>query len=337
MKENNSKAQLFLFFFVLIFLFSVFFITPSLQIISLITLLNVLFLSPVISFLEQRKLNRILAILLVFIVSGAFVGLLISWISTVAINQWTMIIQALPALSNTLLIKLQTLEFLFQEQFHFKVEFGLSSLISQIGSGSTSWLITHATSLLSGIASTALFVPIFSFFILKDGRQYKNEILKLVPEQHFLGIVTTLSKTTKTLGKFLRAKAIEAFLVGIFTYAGLLMTGANYAAVLAIVAGVTNILPYFGPILGIIPALALLGFQWPIIAVYGIVNAIDMIVVFPVLVGKLVNLSPLTLLVEVAVGQEIYGLIGMLVSVPVASILKIIYQELVLVLYSEKN
>jgi putative permease len=183
----------------------------------------------------------------------------------------------------------------------------------------------------------ALMVPIFSFFILKDGDLYRREILKLVPTKHYSEVVATFSKTSTSLGKFLRAKALEALLVSIMTYVGLLICGAQYAAVLALVAGVTNILPYIGPVLGVIPALALLGFSWPIIIVYGIVNAVDLLVIFPIFVGKLVNLSPLTMLVSVAVGQELYGLVGMLVSVPVASSLKIIYQEVVLVLYTGKN
>ena len=337
MTKNNDLTQLFLFFFVVVFLIAVFFITPSLQIISLLTILNVLFISPLVKFLEKKKLNRLLAILIILAAGGALVGLFISWITGVALSQWTTLAQALPNLSNHLIQKIRDLELLFQQRFHFQFEFGLSSLVSQVGSSSTSWLLARATSLLSGIASAALLVPIFSFFILKDGEQYKKELLRLVPQKYYFEIATTFTKTAKSLGQFLRAKALEALLVGGLTYICLLVYGADYAAVLALVAGATNILPYFGPILGIIPALALLGFQWPVFLIYGVVNAIDMFVVFPVLVGRLVNLSPLTLLVAVAVGQELNGLIGMLLSVPVASSIKIIYQEIVEVLYLPKN
>lgn len=336
MTKSNDRAQLFLFFFVVSFLIAVFFITPSLQIISYLTVLNVLFLSPLVRFLEKRKINRIISILLVFLLSGIFVGLFVSWITNVAISQWTTIAESLPSLSERLLEKLHQLEVSFQERFHLQFEFGLSSLISQAGTNSTSWLVSHATSLISGIASAAFLVPIFSFFILKDGKTYKQELLKLVPQRYYAGIVTVTEKTAVTLSQFIRAKAVEALLVTLLTYISLVVYGADYAAVLALVAGITNILPYIGPVLGIIPALALLGFHWPVFLIYGIVNAIDMVVIFPLLVGKLVNLSPLTLLVAVAVGQELYGLIGMLISVPVASSIKIIYQQMVQFLYAEE-
>lgn len=337
MTKSNDRAKLFFFFFVVVFLITVFFITPSLQGISILTVLNVLFLSPLIRLLQNKKINRILAIFIVFASGGALVGLFISWISDVALTQWTTLAQSLPAFTNTLLYKIREIENSVQTRFHLQFEFGLSNLLSQAGASSTSWLISHATSFLSSFASAVFLVPIFSFFILKDGEKFKDEILRLVPERYYDGIVTTFGKTALSLGKFLRAKAVEALLVFILTYIGLLICGANYAAVLALIAGVTNILPYIGPVLGVVPAIALLGFSWPIIIVYAVVNAIDMMVVFPILVGKLVNLSPLTLLVAVAVGQELYGLVGMLISVPVASIIKIVYQEIVNVMYSSNS
>jgi putative permease len=67
--------------------------------------------------------------------------------------------------------------------------------------------------------------------------------------------------------------------------------------------------------------------------VFLVANAIDMILIFPVFVARLVNLSPLTLLASVAVGQELYGVVGMLVAVPVASAIKIVMKELIAILY----
>lgn len=337
MTTTNHRSQLVLFFVVVIFLFAVFFITPSLQAISLMTALNVVLLHPLVRFLVKKGLNRLPAILLVFLASGIVVGLSINELSQIALSQWPVLVQSLPAFSNKLILKIQDFETLIQHRFGLEFEFGLSTMVSEAGSKSTSWLISHATSIISGIASMMLLVPIFSFFILKDGRHYASEILKLIPPKYYDEVVMTLKKTSVSLGKFIRAKAIEAFLVSLLTYIGLLICGSDYAAILALVAGITNILPYVGPFLGYLPAVALLGFNWPVTLVYLIVNAIDMLLIFPILVGKLVNLSPLTLLVAVAVGQELYGLIGMLLSVPIAASLKIIYQEVVTVLYSETS
>ncbi len=335
MTNNNSRSQLVFFFVVISFLFAVFFITPSLQFISLMTVLNVILLSPLVKILHKRNVSRTLAIAIVFVFSGFFVVLALNGLTSIVLTQWTSLAQAIPAFSDQLIIKIQNIETLIKHKFNIEFDFGLSTFVSQAGLKSTTWLLSNATTILSSIASTAFLVPIFSFFILKDGQKYGRELLKLVPQNHYSEVVTTLKKTSLSLGKFIRAKAIEAFLVSLLTYIGLLICGSDYAIVLALIAGVTNILPYIGPILGVIPALILLGFNWPVVLVYLIVNAIDITLIFPIMVGKLVNLSPLTLLVAVAVGQELYGLVGMLVSVPVAASIKIIYQEIVSVLYAE--
>jgi putative permease len=233
-------------------------------------------------------------------------------------------------------VKIQNLESTIKQHFNLEFEFGITNLLNQFGSNSSNWLVSRLTSLLSNIASATFMVPLFSFFILKDGQTYGKELLKLVPEKYNSSIVLTVGKAAKSLSKFIRAKALEAFLVFLLTYIGLLICGSEYAGTLALIAGITNILPYIGPVLGYIPALALLGFGWPVFFVFLLVNMIDLIIIFPVMIGKLVNLSPLSLLVAVAVGQELYGLVGMLVSVPVASSIKIIYQEIIHTLYAEK-
>lgn len=336
MNKNNDLSQLFFFFVVVAFLILVFFVTPSLQLISLLTVLNVLFLTPLVRSLHRKGLDRTLSIFIVFIGAGLIVGLIINWGSRIAISQFTEIVQAIPGFTTKLLTKIHELESSLKQHFNIELEFGFTNLLAQAGTNSSNWLFYRATSLLSGIASATLMVPIFSFFILKDGPTYGKELLKLVPHKYYSEIVMTIGKTSKSLGKFLRAKALEAFLVFLLTYIGLLICGADYAAILALIAGITNILPYIGPVLGYFPAVALLGFGWPVFFVFLIVNLIDMLIIFPIMIGKLVNLSPLSLLVAVAVGQELYGLVGMLVSVPVASSIKIIYQEVIHSLYEEK-
>jgi putative permease len=120
----------------------------------------------------------------------------------------------------------------------------------------------------------------------------------------------------------------------------LLVVQAPYAVLLGIVAGVTNILPYIGPIFGVIPPLlmvlvdpSLSHLLWPIIIVFVVANVIDNVFIFPVIVAKLVNLNPLILIAVVAVGQEYYGLIGMLISIPIAATIKVIIQEVYSLIY----
>jgi putative permease len=184
-----------------------------------------------------------------------------------------------------------------------------------------------------------MLAPIFSFFILKDGSEMRLQLEKLIPSSYSKNTLVVIDKISASIGKFLRAKMIEALLVGTLVYVGLRLIDAPFGGVFAVIAGVTNIIPYLGPILGVIPPALVLGFQdpptnlFPMLLVFLVANAIDMILIFPVFVARLVNLSPLSLLASVAVGQELYGVIGMLIAVPLASALKIIVKELIEILY----
>ncbi len=103
---------------------------------------------------------------------------------------------------------------------------------------------------------------------------------------------------------------------------------------------ITNILPYIGPFLGFIPALVVgLVDQNPnttlgaMILLYVIANVIDLALVFPVLVSKIVNLHPLIVVVSVIIGSQFGGVVGMIVSIPFAAFLKLLFQEFYLELY----
>jgi putative permease len=147
-----------------------------------------------------------------------------------------------------------------------------------------------------------------------------------------------------SISDYIRAKLIEAILVGTMVMVGLALVRAPYAVVLGVVAGVTNIVPYLGPILGAIPACLLVLFDQnqntlviPVLLVYVIANLIDTVVIFPLVVAKLVNLHPLILIAVVAVGQHYYGLVGMLISIPIATALKVVLLEIYMSVYESRS
>ncbi len=133
---------------------------------------------------------------------------------------------------------------------------------------------------------------------------------------------------------------IEAFLVGAITTVGLALVGSPYAFVLGFWAGITNIIPYIGPFLGAVPGILIAamsagnhGFIWETVSVYAIANLIDALVIFPGIVAKLVNLNPLVLIASVVIGQYYYGVIGMLISIPIAAAIKVVLYEFYLIIY----
>ena len=318
---------------------SIFFFTASLRPASLLTLVTVLFLGPPVRILHSKGVPRWASILGIYLlVSLVFLLGANQLIQTLRV-QWTNLIEVLPALGAAALERLAGIESRLQDALNLDLNYGLKDRITQVGLRFREWAITHLPSILGDLASAALLAPIFSFFILKDGGQMWSQFEKLIPTGYSTSAITVIDKISASIGRFLRAKMIEGFLVGLLVYVGLKIISSPFSGVFAVIAGVTNVIPYLGPVLGVIPPALVLGFQdppanlIPMLLVFLIANAIDMILIFPVFVARLVNLSPLSLLASVAVGQELYGVVGMLIAVPLASAMKIIVKELIEILY----
>ncbi len=329
---NREQLKGFFLLTLLVAVVGVFFFVPSLRPSTLLSILNVLLLSPIIQMLEKKGLGKNTSIFVVFLIMGFLVFGGITYATQVLASQWETILDQLPVLGSQVVDRLNGIENQISETLNIKINLGLTQWFSKIGSQTQEWLIIHLPELFGDAASALFLVPIFSYFFIRDQESIRYELTQLMPSKFRRANATAFEKISKSLSRFLRAKTIEALLVGLMTFIGLTITQTPYAGVFAIIAGVTNLIPYLGPIIGMAPALALVGFSdlgsfWTTFFVYLVVNAIDMLVIFPVFVSRLVNLSPMILLVSVAVGQEFYGVVGMLIAVPLASILKIILIE----------
>jgi putative permease len=136
------------------------------------------------------------------------------------------------------------------------------------------------------------------------------------------------------LGGFIRARFLESALVGGIVWVGLIIINFPYALFLGIVAGITNIIPYIGPIIGAAPAIiiALAAEKTPlylavVAAIYVLAQVLDMLLVIPLVVAKIVDLHPVMVVVVIIIGGQVMGILGMIISIPVASILKLTFTE----------
>src|SRR5690606_15331034 len=132
-------------------------------------------------------------------------------------------------------------------------------------------------------------------------------------------------------GDFIRARLIEAFIVGLVVWVGLAILQFPYALFLSLFAAVMNLIPYVGPFIGAVPAfvIAIIN-QEPSLnvllmsMVYFIAQLVDIVFVIPLVVARTVNLHPVTVIVVFIIGASLMGVLGMIISVPVASVLKLI-------------
>lgn len=132
--------------------------------------------------------------------------------------------------------------------------------------------------------------------------------------------------------KYFTGKILTSMLIGFICYLGLLIIGVEYAPLIAMIVGVTNVIPYFGPIIGAIPGIVLTLLDDPIKALWFgiwivIVQQFDGNILAPNVLGKIVELNPFWVLVSVVVGGSLFGLVGMFVAIPMFAVIKVFFEE----------
>jgi putative permease len=180
-----------------------------------------------------------------------------------------------------------------------------------------------------------LLVPLFLYFFFIESGKYRQKLLEAVPNPIFEKSYVLFSQFNKKFGEYIIAKFIEATILGTLVTIGLLIIGYPYPFILGFFAGITNILPYLGPILGLVPAI-FIGFLshdtdfslFGMFFVFAIANLVDMILVFPLLVSKIVNLHPVVVVVSIIVGSQLGGIVGMIVIIPFIAFFKLLFEEI---------
>jgi putative permease len=172
--------------------------------------------------------------------------------------------------------------------------------------------------------------PFLAYFMLLDGRDFVRRILNLVPNNFFELALNLSHQVSDQMGGFIRARILESALIGTVIWVGLLILGFPYALLLAVFAGILNVIPYLGPFIGAAPAL-IICFASPdpnatllwLIMIYALAQVLDIVLIIPFVVARIVNLHPVTVVLAVIVGSQLMGILGMIISIPLFSALKV--------------
>ncbi|HEX2928035.1 MAG TPA: AI-2E family transporter [Ruminiclostridium sp.] len=175
---------------------------------------------------------------------------------------------------------------------------------------------------------------IIAYYFIKDAEGFKKSTLLLVPKKMRNDLISMGRELNAIATHFIQGQLMTALIVGILETAGLYIVKVKYPFVLGLLGGIANMIPYFGPVLGAIPAVALALLQSPYKAalaalVFGVVQQIDNAFISPKIIEGKLGLHPVTTIVAVLVGGEFFGIIGMLIGVPVAAMLKVILKKAV--------
>ena len=176
---------------------------------------------------------------------------------------------------------------------------------------------------------TLVTVPFIVFYMLKDGPKLLPNIKKVFSPRHADAIENLLGQMSATIAKYISGQAIECLAVGTMSVIGYGLVGLPYALIIGIFAGITNIIPYLGPYIGLIPALFIasthsLKLLILVVIVCVVVQQIDGNLVYPNVIGKSLEIHPLTIILLLLVAGNLAGLLGMILGVPVYAVVKVI-------------
>ena len=196
---------------------------------------------------------------------------------------------------------------------------------------------SYILSIGSGIA-TFFISLILSIYILKDSEYFINlwkKLYNLVFRKSKLGgkIAYVFKTIHETFAKFIKGQLLEAFFVGVLSAIALEIVGIDYAFIIGVIAGICNMIPYVGPIVGTILA-AIMGLLSgnPLKILYAIISMlvvqqIDNNLLAPKIVGDSVGLHPVFTMMAILIGGNIGGLFGMLLSVPIAASFRVLFNN----------
>jgi predicted PurR-regulated permease PerM len=210
----------------------------------------------------------------------------------------------------------------------------LANLIEGLVTGGPSLLVTGATSIISTTLQVIL-ILLASAYFLYDFPRFTRNAYRLVPVRWRPLYGDLVRKADGAVGGYMRGQLLITLVLGVLIWVGLSLIGVPLALAISFLAAIFNLVPYLGPIIGVVPAV-LLGFTVsPLTAalavvVFVVANQLEGNVLSPLILSRSTNLHPLTVLLAIMAGIGLLGLVGALLAVPFVALVKILIDDYLL-------
>lgn len=296
--------------------------------------------------LMTRGLPRVAAITVVYLILAIVISLAVAYVMPLVHEQFVTLTTNLTSLFSNLQVTVESaLEWLRLNSPAFlqpwvsqvdpndlRLEHFARELQSQIPTmvGTTFSGVFSGVKFAVGMLATIVLVPLFSFYILLDGDRYSRAFMRLVPQRWKDETHSLIRQIDDVLGRYIRGQLIVIVTVAISITVVLSMLGVEYAILIGIFAGVTEVMPYVGVAMGMVPAfivaLVQKGFWFAVmvVAVMEVVHWAQGHIVVPVVFGHSVGLPPLVVMVALGAGAELGGIMGMVLAIPAAAIIRVL-------------
>ncbi|HPN39609.1 MAG TPA: AI-2E family transporter [Melioribacteraceae bacterium] len=258
LKEFNLKKinKLIVSITFLIFMFLVFYLFLDIFILLAISTLIALIFNPIVTYLEKLGVRRTVGTLGVFIIVGGFLTFSLSLLLPKLINQFEVIYANLTQEKISSVVN--QIQAFIKHYIPFTKNIDLNKRILEFFTNLVTNLINNVSDILSGLFSAVailVIVPFMTFFILKDTKRIHKGIVNLLPNRYFEMSYHVISKIGEQLGRFVRGWILDATFVGVTVAITLSFLGVQNSVSIGFVAGIGHLIPYFGPLIGGVPAI----------------------------------------------------------------------------------
>lgn len=312
---------------ILIILFFVFlYILKDVLIIFLFAIIIASAISPFANWLDEKGFPRLLGVLFLFLVVLVLIIAVLSLIIPYVSQDISQLVSTLPqfvAQVSTSLEKVQQgspqyLDFLSEIQ---NILQGFSDYLQQ----SSQSILGLVISIFGGVMS-AIAILIISFYLSVTKKGIESFLSSIVPEKYEDYAINLWKRSEVKVGLWLQGQLLLGLIMGLLVYVGLSLLGIKFALILGFLVAILEIVPMVGPVLAAIPAIFLAFIQSPalglwVIVFYVVVQQLENHLLVPVVLGKTTGLNPIVVIIALLIGQQLAGIPGMILSVPVATII----------------
>jgi len=299
----------------------------------IISIVGAYLLNPLVCKMEQKGIKRTASI---FIIYGLFMIIVVYicfFLIPVVVRDLGRLIGVLPEYNEKFRAAVQYFQYKWSEA---GLPQGIKSVIYNNINRVQDYLTQSIESLISVIILylskffNFVLIPILLYYFLKDFNKITEKLKLLIPRRYRKQVVRICSNIDDVFGNYIRSQIILSSVIAVMTTLALILLKIEFAIVIGIFNGIVNVIPYFGPIIGVIPAILIAFLQSPSKALYTmvvltIIQQIESDIISPKITGDSVGLHPVTVILSLVIGGELFGIPGMIFGVPVAAALKIVY------------
>lgn len=281
-------------------------------------------MEPAIKFFVRHGLTRLLAVIFMYVlVIGIFFGVLFFFVPPILNDASTFLKQLPDTLAN----------FNISDTTHGLLPWGsvadtfnsadFLQNVSTTITDSTGGIFTTVSAFFGGVVSFVLII-VFSFYFSVQETGVDDFLRIVTPVKEQIYVLHLWRRSQDKIGKWMQGQLVLAFIVGVLLYLGLVILGVPHALLLAVLAGVFELIPVFGQILAAIPGVAVaftaggLTEALLVAGLYVVIQQFEAHLIYPVVVKKVVGIPPLLVILSLLIGFKLVGFLGVLLSVPIA-------------------